>query len=200
MRFNEIDLHLSRRVVVRLIGTGAAAIGLLAATSCGNSNGDPPAVGGVGSPCTDNSQCGGYKAPACMQALKPLENLTIAGAKNADVFMNLTLPYPGGYCSTTMQNFCATDADCGEGGGCFIPFQGVSQDVITALGKYMLPFDIAAFSKAGICLKPCTDTSQCRTDQQYQCLVPIKAFMDVINPTYTRQFCFQNVDVSYLLQ
>lgn len=199
MHFKIDGLNRSRHPAARVVGLGCAALCFLIVASCSDSGGQ--ASGGpVGSPCTDTSQCVGYKTPACMQELKPLENLVTPGAKNADTFKNLTLPYPGGYCSTDMQHFCATDADCGAGGGCFIPFEGVSQDVITALGKTMLPFDIMAFAKAGICLKSCTDTSQCRTDQQYQCLVPLKAFMDVINPTYTKKYCFQNVDVSYLLQ
>ena len=57
-----------------------------------------------------------------------------------------------------------------------------------------------AFARIGICLQSCTADSECRTGEGYKCLVPIEAFMDVINPDYPKKFCAQYVDVSHLLQ
>ena len=105
------------------------------------------------------------------------------------------------YCpssSHTIDSSCATDADCGEGGGCYRPFDGVSEQTIMGLNA-LVPFDVQVFADRGLCLKTCTAESDCRSGEGYACIVPLHAFVDVINPDYTRTFCIQDVDVSYLL-
>jgi hypothetical protein len=170
--------------------------------SCGGDDDDgtkEPLGGGVGAACTADAQCKGYEKSACVQEIKPLEDLVAPGNPELQPFRDLTLPFPGGYCSSTIQNPCTTDAQCGEGAGCFLAFEGVPNEVIQQLAALGLPFDIGRFAQIGICMKPCTESSECRTGKKYQCLTPLKAFMDVINSTYTKKFCVQDVDVSHLL-
>lgn len=164
--------------------------------SC-SSDGSAPATpqgGGVGAPCSADSQCTGFSSPSCDTDIKPIADLVDAGDPNNKVFLDFHVPFPGGYCSNTTDNSCMSDADCGAGGGCFHPFEGVSQATIDALNALGLPFDINAFSKFALCLKTCKTASDCRTSEGYQCDVPLKAFMSTINKDYKRTFCFVNID------
>ncbi|HMJ11389.1 MAG TPA: hypothetical protein VK524_08270 [Polyangiaceae bacterium] len=158
-----------------------------------------PLGGGVGAACSANSQCTGYTNPACVREIKPLADLVDPNNAELEPFRNLTLPFPGGYCSSTLQNACTAKEDCGADADCFLAFEGVPQETIDALAGLGLPFDIHRFAEIGICMKSCTANSECRTGKKYECLTPLKAFMDVINPTYEKTFCVQDVDVSHLL-
>jgi hypothetical protein len=169
--------------------------------SCGGDDDEgnkEPLGGGVGAACTADTQCKGYEKSACVREIKPLEDLVDPNNAELEPFRNLTLPFPGGYCSSTIQNPCTSDAQCGEGAGCFLAFEGVPQSTIDGLAT-LVPFDIKAFAAIGICMKSCTATSECRTGKKYECLRPLDAFISVINPTYTKKFCVQDVDVSHLL-
>jgi hypothetical protein len=174
------------------------AFALLA--SCGGDDEEDkePLGGAVGAACSADSQCKGYDTPSCVREIKPLEDLVDPSKPELEPFRDLTLPFPGGYCSTTLENHCTTDAECGEGAGCFLAFEGVPQETIDGLAT-LVPFDIKAFARIGICMKSCTQNSDCRTGQKYQCLRPLDTFIKVINPDYQKKFCVQDVDVSHLL-
>lgn len=167
----------------------------------GGSNGSSGGGGGVGSPCSSDDQCTGYDHPACLDELKPLENLvedTDAAANMA--LRDLTLPFPGGYCANHLEQSCQTDANCGDDGACYRPFEGVPDENIQNLNNLGLPFDVTQFAEVGLCLEPCSSDSDCRTDDGYTCIIPITAFMEVINPEYDKTYCMKDIDVSYLLQ
>jgi hypothetical protein len=186
----------------RVVAPALLTLGL--AAGCGSDDADENTEqlgGGVGAKCTADSQCTGYGKPSCLTELKPLENaITNPDHPAVEDYRNMSMPFPGGYCTTTIENSCASDAECGEGGGCFLAFEGVSQQTIDALGGLDLPFDVAQFATLGICLKKCTATSECRTAEKYECIVPLTAFMDVINPDNKKTYCVQNTDYSHLLQ
>ncbi len=187
---------------IRNLCTLSLALGMSFIVSCGSDDEAPPQRalgGGVGAACDSDSQCTGYEKPACVNAIRPLEDLVTSTDPKDKPYHDLTLPFPGGYCSTTVQQPCTTDAQCGNG-KCFLAFEGVPQMNIDALNGLGLPFDVNEFSKIGICLLECTSDSQCRTGEGYKCLVPIEAFMNIINPEYPKKFCVQYVDVSDLLK
>ncbi len=161
--------------------------------------GDPVLGGGPGSPCTADAQCVGYSHPSCLTELKPVAEYVDGGRPGAALFRGFTIPFPGGYCSNTLENSCTSDADCGTSAGCFRPFEGVSSQVIDNLNK-LVPFDVHAFAGVGLCLEPCTSDSQCRTGEGYTCITPIHTLMQAFNGSYTRKFCMKDVDTSYLLQ
>lgn len=167
---------------------------LLASCSEKSASADPPEGGGVGAQCSADSQCKGYSKPACEKEIKPIANLVSASDPKNKPFLDFHIPFPGGYCSNTVDNSCTSDDDCGAEGGCFHPFEGVSQSTIDNLNQLGLPFDINTFATFAICLKTCTSVSDCRADQGYGCDVPLKAFLSTINPTYERTFCFVSVD------
>jgi hypothetical protein len=187
-------------MVIRKLCTVSLTLGFALAMSCSTAKSGAPEGGGVGSACSADSQCTGYAKPTCLTALKPLDGLISpdAGA-GAQTFGTLTVPFPGGYCSNTLAHSCATDADCGAGAGCFRPFEGVDKMVVDALGM-SLPFDIHAFASEGLCLKTCRDGSECRADEQYKCIVPLHAFVDLFNPTYKKTYCVQDPDLTCYLK
>jgi hypothetical protein len=186
-------------MLIRKLCTLSVTLGLAFVMSCGSDDAEKEPLGGsVGAACEADSQCTGYSRPACVTAIKPLEQLVSDPDPKNEPFRDLTLPFPGGYCSTTVQEPCTVDADCGSG-QCFLAFEGVPQSVIDGLNKVGLPFDVNAFAKIGICLKPCSANAECRSKQKYDCIVPLEGFMTVINPTYSKKFCAQKVDVSHLL-
>jgi hypothetical protein len=181
-------------LIVGLVSSGCSG---------GDDAGEPTGSlgGGVGAKCTDSAQCTGYDKPSCLTVLKPLENaITDPTHPAAEDYRNMSLDFPGGYCTTTVQDSCNTDAECGAGGGCFRAFEGVSQDTITNLNGLGLPFDVQQFSGLGICLKSCTQDSECRTAEGYKCMTPIDELMATFNSTYAKKFCVKDKDYSYLLQ
>jgi hypothetical protein len=188
-------------MLIRNLCTLSLALGLTFIVSCGSDDAPEPKAlgGGVGAACSADGQCTGYDHPACVTAIKPLETLVSDADPKNKPFHDLALPFPGGYCSTTIDEPCTADDQCGNG-KCFLAFEGVPQTTIDNLNGVGLPFDVNAFAKIGICLQGCTSDSECRTGEGYKCLIPLKAFMDVINPQYTKTYCAQFVDVSNLLQ
>lgn len=183
------------------LGTLTLIVGLALSSACGgDDDGHSSAAlgGGVGAACTASSQCTGYAKAACVTDIRPLEHLVTSDDPKYKPFRDLSLPFPGGYCSSTVEDPCTSDADCGSG-QCFLAFEGVSQQTIDGLNSLGLPFDVNAFAKIGICLKPCTADSQCRADKNYKCIVPLTALVKVFNPDYPKKFCVQDVDYSNLL-
>jgi hypothetical protein len=171
------------------------AVALLA--NCSSDAGAPasgPEGGGVGAKCSADSQCTGYAHPSCVTDVKPIAGLVDAGDPKNKVFVDFHVPFPGGYCTNTVENSCTSDADCGAGAGCFRPFEGVSQTTIDTLNKLGLPFDINAFANFAVCAKTCTSASDCRTSEGYECTIPLKAFLSTINKNYKKTFCFMSVD------
>src|SRR5688500_2739817 len=87
-------------------------IALLAA-SCGGDDDDgkdkEPLGGAVGAACSADAQCTGYDKPSCVREIKPLEDLVDPNKPELEPFRDLTLPFPGGYCSTTIANHCTGD-------------------------------------------------------------------------------------------
>jgi len=180
----------------RLLGA-SVFLGFSLLGSCSDKS-DPAAAaqegGGVGAPCSSDSQCTGYSNPTCEKDVKPIAELVSASDPKNKVFLDFHIPFPGGYCANDFHDSCTSDGDCGAGAGCFRPFEGVSQTTIDNLNQLGLPFDINAFASFAICLKSCDGASDCRTDQGYACEVPLKAFLVTINPSYQKKFCFVNVD------
>jgi hypothetical protein len=179
----------TRLIIVAL--TGLAAM-LLSAGGCSSDAGDDAAgesrSQAVGAACTQDSDCDGYKNPSCLTELKALASVVYADAgTEADAFRNFTLPFPGGYCTNTVENSCASDADCGAGGGCFRPFEGVSDATIAELDQLGMPFSVTDFAEVGLCLARCTGSSDCRDG--YNCQVPVCALMTMFNQSYAKTFC-----------
>jgi hypothetical protein len=165
----------------------------------GGAGGGGAGTAGVGSPCTADDQCGGFDNAICVDEIQPLIDLVEDTGDPANTALrDLTLPFPGGYCGTSLDTPCATDAECGNG-GCFRPFEGVSDASIQNLDALGLPFAVSEFAQTGTCLLPCTSDADCRQDEGYQCLVPIGDLIAVVNQDYRRTFCVQYVDSSYLL-
>jgi len=113
------------------------------------------------------------------------------------------IPFNGGYCSNDSGELTAEDitaksrtADsCGEGGECFAPLG--SFDDLSGL-ESILPFvNVKAFGDLALCLKPCTSNADCRTDEGYECTVPLKGLLDALGETKT--FCMVDKDYSSLL-
>jgi hypothetical protein len=159
--------------------------------------GGGPAEGSVGSACSADSDCKGYDKPTCLTELKPLKGkITDPTHPQADKFENeLVMPFPGGYCATSIADSCANDAACGPGGGCFRGLDGVKKDDLAMLDMSktgdglhpFLPFSTVEFADVGICLKPCTTAAECRDG--YVCEVPMGTLIGAINDKYTRTFC-----------
>jgi hypothetical protein len=171
--------------------------GLFALASCSSDKSDSPAEpegGGVGAKCSADSQCTGYTGPACVTDLKPVADLVTDPDPKFQPFKDFHLPFPGGYCSTTLDQPCTADADCGDGGGCFLAFEGVPPATIDSLNMTGLPFDIKKFAVMGICMKPCTADSECRTGDGYSCLRPINGLVKLFNDKYAKKFCTVSVD------
>jgi hypothetical protein len=184
-------------IVAALVAAGISACGSDDETA----DQGAPLGGGVGSRCTSDEQCVGYDTPACLDAIRPLEDkITVPEHPAAEDYRNMTLPLPGGYCTTTIENACATDAECGEGGGCFLAFEGVPDSTIEALDSLdpPLPFSVRQFADAGICLKACTTDADCRASEGYTCMLPIDELMPLFNPDYTKKFCVKDEDYSHL--
>ena len=184
----------TRAVIRRCVVALALGVGLASGACSGGDDGGNGGSGGgtgsgaVGSACASDAECTGYSNPSCLTELKPLETLVYEDAgPDGEAFRDFTLPYPGGYCTNTVENSCEADADCGSGGGCFRPFEGVDQPTIDELEKLGLPFSVSAFADVGICLMPCASTADCRSG--YRCQVPLCAVMNLFNQSYNRTFC-----------
>lgn len=185
-------------MLMRCLSVVSLSLGVLWAAGCSSS--DASGSGGVGAPCSKDSDCTGYSKPSCLTDLRPLDGLVVPDAGAAgDTFKKLDIPFPGGYCSNTIENSCQTDADCGTGGGCYRPLTGVSPATLTNLDNAVKVFSVTDFASKGLCLVPCQSDSDCRTDQGYKCQIPLAGFITVVNPTYKNTYCIQPVDVSYLL-
>jgi hypothetical protein len=188
-------------MLIRKLLVAAASVTVVAMASCsgGNASGGGGG-GGVGSKCTQDSDCTGYAKPTCLTDLKPVASLVApdSGAVGA-TFKDFDIPFPGGYCSNTIENSCQSDADCGAGGGCFRPLTGVSADVLASLDKVIKVFSVTSFASKGLCLVPCTSDAQCRTAEGYKCLLPLESVITAVNPMYPNKYCAQFVDSSYLL-
>lgn len=190
--------------------TLAAGLVVVGASACGSEDGantdsnDQDSMssepGLVGSSCETDAECGGYDNAVCNQELRPVEDFVEDTGDPANTALReLTLPFPGGYCSTPLETDCAADSECGEGGGCFMPFEGVSEEVIAGLDATIPQLDVPLFSERGLCLQRCASEADCRTEEGYHCIVPLADFMTLINEAYDKTFCMQEVDVSYLL-
>ncbi len=188
-------------VIRATVGFLSLVLAFVVSTSCSSKGGGSSAEGGgVGAACTSDSECTGYSHPSCLTDLRPLQSLVApdAGAEG-NVFKTLDVPFPGGYCSNTLDNSCQSDADCGTGAGCYRPLTGVTPDVLSSLDKVVKVFSVTGFASKGLCLATCTSDSDCRTDQGYKCLTPLEGFISVVNPPYKNTYCAQFVDVTYLL-
>jgi hypothetical protein len=179
----------------RVLAASAVAF-VVTATSCSSdTSAGADEGGGVGAPCSADAQCTGYAKPSCAKDVKPIANLVDPSDPNNKTFVDFHVPFPGGYCSNTIENSCTSDADCGAGAGCFRPFENVSQDTINTLNQIAgLPFDVNSFATFALCLKTCKTAADCRTSEGYECDIPLKAFMATIDGGFDKKFCFVNVD------
>lgn len=169
-------------------------------SSDGKSDAPVEASQSVGSACSDDSDCGGYENAICADALRPVEDYVEDTGEPANTALReLTLPFPGGYCTSSLDSDCTSDAQCGEGAGCFRPFEGVSDQVIASLDATIPQLSVPEFADRGLCLDSCNADSECREDEGYTCVVPIKVFMDLINPDNTKKYCMKDEDYSYIL-
>lgn len=169
----------------------AGGLAVAAGCSSDSSDGDDTGStgGGVGSACTSDADCTGYDNPKCITEIKPTANLiTDPSASGADVWEELSMPFPGGYCSNDLgdltaadiaDNSCEVDTDCGDGGSCFKPLEGFSEEDLISL-QAALPIDVPAFGSLGLCLKDCESDDECRTDEGYLCVVPLRGVLDTL--------------------
>ena len=183
----------TRSVVSRcIVILGVSLPSLAGIGGCGSEedgDGGASTSSGVGSACSEDSDCKGYDKPSCLSELRALDTFVFPDASDtaADTLRNFTLQFPGGYCMNTVEDSCASDSNCGPGGGCYRPFEGLSQEQIDALNDVGLPLDVTAFADVGLCLKPCASNSDCRNG--YRCQVPICAVMFLFNESYDKKFC-----------
>lgn len=112
-------------------GGGTAGSGT-GGTSSGGSSGTPSTVGNK---CMSDAECTGYPKGSCLTELKPLKGkITDPMNPSASKFENdLVMPYPGGYCTNTIENSCLNDAGCGVGAGCFRGLDGVDKNQLQML-------------------------------------------------------------------
>ncbi|MCC6646522.1 MAG: hypothetical protein IT374_13235 [Polyangiaceae bacterium] len=179
---------------------GAATAGASSAGAAGAGGSTVTmATGTVGKACKQDAECTGYGNGACVTSIAPLKGkITDPTHPQAAKFENeLVMPFPNGYCATTIDHPCPNDAACGPGAGCFRGLDGVDKAVLADLDKEktadgmhpFLPFSTVAFADVGICMKPCTADAECRQAEGYTCAVPMGTLIGVINPAYTRKFC-----------
>ncbi|MFT7621418.1 MAG: hypothetical protein ACI9WU_000581 [Myxococcota bacterium] len=140
----------------------------------------------VGSACTADDECGG-QAAVCLSEFKPLVGkIDSTGNPEADaVWEDIGLDFPGGYCSNDVS--CTASVNCGPGGSCFRPLEGVGSEVLDELQEIGLPFDIGLFSNIGVCLQACTTSEECR--EGYDCDVPIGELLSLVEGASTTTFC-----------
>ena len=174
---------------------------VLACGDSGDDGNDPGTVSqSVGSACSENSDCGGYDNAICTDGLKPLEDyVEDTGEAANDALRDLTLPFPGGYCTSSLETDCTGDSECGDEGGCFMPFEGVSDEVIAGLDATIPQLSVPEFATRGVCLDRCETNADCRGDEGYTCIVPIPALLELFNPEYGKKYCMQDKDYSYIL-
>lgn len=180
-------------------GAAGGSGGTTTAGAAGSSAGGGAQKSSVGDVCKQDSECKGYDKPTCLTSLAPLKGkITDPTHPQAGKFENeLVMPFPGGYCATTIENSCANDAACGVGAACFRGLDGVDKMALADLDKQktadgmhpFLPFSTVAFADVGICLKPCTMDSECRQSEGYTCAVPMGSLIGVINGDYMKKFC-----------
>lgn len=165
-------------------GTSVALLALLLA-ACGgggggHDDGGVPREAGpnegepVGSPCTSDSECDSPTSPECLEELRPLASLAGVPQELAE----LGLEFPSGYCSSVLS--CASDADCGDQGGCYRPFREVSAQTLRDLEP---PLGVSAGSLDflpgyGVCLRTCTSASSCESGQK--CEAPLADFVGMV--------------------
>ena len=168
-----------RTPALSLIVAGLAA----ALSACPNSSSSSKGLP-VGSACTAASDCASPPPAECLTEFMPLKGKIKPGTDPAttETFESIGLTFPGGYCST--QGNCATDADCGTGGTCYLAMAGVSQATIDSLAS--MPFDVNAFKTVGLCMKACTQSSDCR--EGYTCAWPLGDLLAIIGGT-EKKFC-----------
>src|SRR5260221_11078007 len=106
-------------MLIRKLFVASSMVSIVAIASCSSDHGSG-AGGGVGSKCTQDSECTGYAKPTCLTDLRPVASLVApdSGAVGA-TFKSLDIPFPGGYSSNTIGNSCQTNADCGTRCGVF---------------------------------------------------------------------------------
>lgn len=180
-------------------GAGASAAGAGGTGGTGGTGGSVGPASSVGKACKADAECTGYAKASCVTSIAPLAGkITDPTHPQAQKFeKELVMPFPNGYCATTIENPCPNDAACGAGAGCFRGLDGVDKALLADLDKQktsdgmhpFLPFSTVAFSDVGICLEPCASDAECRQSEGYTCAVPMGTLIGVINPAYTRTFC-----------
>ncbi|MEZ4375790.1 MAG: hypothetical protein R3B07_33595 [Polyangiaceae bacterium] len=186
----------------------ASLLAALAAPGCSSDDGgdDPGTTShGVGSSCTQDSDCTGYTNPKCVTEIYPTKNLILDPTDpNAKTFEDLVIPFNGGYCTNDLGELTADDiknksctaGSCGDDGECFVPLAVVGSD-LSGLQATLPYVDIEAFGDLALCFKPCTSDTDCRTDEGYKCEVPLRGLLDTLGETKT--YCVVDKDYSYLL-
>lgn len=152
--------------------TGCASGG--AVPDGGKRAGKPNTGRPVGSPCRSELDCDSPTTPDCLEEVKPLSSLAGVPAELAD----LGLVFPDGYCSSVLN--CASNADCGKNGACYLPFREVTAETLRDLepslkvSKGTLDF----LPALGLCLRPCSASSDCEVGQI--CEPPLKDFVSLV--------------------
>ncbi|MCB9586656.1 MAG: hypothetical protein H6718_14750 [Polyangiaceae bacterium] len=188
----------------------AGLLAALAAPGCSSDDGgdgNGQSSNGVGSSCTQDSDCTGYTNPKCISELYPTKNLILDPSNaGAAAFEDLVIPFNGGYCTNDLgdlteddiKNMSCTPGSCGDSGECYQPLAFLSAEDVASL-QGTLPFvNIEAFGDLGLCLQPCAGDGDCRTDEGYKCTTPLKGLLDVLGEEKT--FCMVDKDYGYLLQ
>ena len=137
----------------------------------------------VGSECTANPECSGPD-PVCLQEdIAPLSSFENSSNEAAqELAQTVVIPMPDTYCSNTAP--CTSDADCGDGGRCFLPLIDVDEtEYADLVGGLNLPTEeeetLVGFHEYGQCLKPCEGNGDC-TRPGYHCAIPLENFLTLV--------------------
>lgn len=137
----------------------------------------------VGSQCTEDPECSGPD-PVCLQEdIAPLAAFSDSDNDIArDLARSVVIPMPDSYCSNTAP--CATDADCGIGGRCFLPLADVDEEEYASLVSALSLSEeeevtLVGFHSYGQCLKPCESDEDC-VRPGYHCAVPLEDFLVLV--------------------
>lgn len=137
----------------------------------------------VGSACTASHECSGPSPDCIAERLAPLSSFeTSENPVALNLAQTVVIPLPDGYCSNEAP--CASDADCGDLGTCFLPLIDVDEAEYTELVN-ALSLDsedastLIGFREYGQCLRPCETAQDCPRPG-YQCAVPLEDFLVLV--------------------
>lgn len=122
----------------------------------------------VGKPCVTHADCGSDSPFVCTAAFLN--------------FGSLTSIVPAAYC--TLEAACESDDDCGDGAGCYRPFNGVDAGALTERGIEMGELG----ASRGRCMPTCSSAADCADG--FECLEnPFERSLRDIAVTDGNRYC-----------